>query len=98
MKQSSPNQLASAYRDAKKALGTEGNSATENIKTLRRGNGLPEQGWIHARLTDTHEARVFHHHRREPEESIGLPVVIGILTLGFVLGLCAAFLTGWRPW
>lgn len=73
-------------------------NGTENINLLRRANSLPERrlGRIHARWTDT-EPQVFRHTRREPEESIGLPVVLGILVFGFVLGQCAAWLTGWRP-
>lgn len=77
--------------------------ATENINTFRRRNGLPERrlGRIHARWNDDlldRSGQIYRHARREPEESIGLPVVVGILVFGFVLGQCVAWLAGWRPW
>ena len=89
--------FVTAWRDAQKALRTEENPATENIRTLRRGNGLSPSGCIHVRWTDT-EPQIFRHQWREPKESIGLPVVLGILVIGWVLGLCSALLAGWRPW
>ena len=94
--------LVSDWHETKKALRTGPDTATENIRTLRRGNGLPATGRIHARWTDAAYSMgtvptTFRHQRREPDESMGLVVVLGILIMGFVLGLCVAFLTGWRP-